>query len=209
MEHDKNKTEESVHSRNFDLKTEAMDALVNNDAEKVPDYSQEELKKYRSRGTVRIPNWLKMIFIKAWFAGAVCFFILWGLGNYVAGLDMLFVSAITLGMVTDLLTNNVLRFLEATPGENDRWMMIPPKGIRSFVLNLFYCGIVLAGVFLFYNLLNYIIITITGAVDTIPIGVEPLLFGLLCMGFDMLFVGLKRLIKSIIRDAKTAARSGK
>ena len=209
MEHEKIKTEETTPSRNFDLKTEAMDALVNNDAEKVPDYSKEELKKYRSRGSVRIPNWLKMICIKAWFAGAVCFFILWGLGNYVAGLDMLVVSALALGMVTDLLTNNVLRFLEATPGENNIWMMIPPKGVRSFMLNLLYSGVVLACVFLFYNLLNYIIITITGAVDTIPIGVEPLLFGLLCMGFDMLFVAIKRLIKSIIRDAKTAARSGK
>lgn len=208
MEHEK-KVEEKVLSRNFDLKTEAMDALVNNDAEKVPDYSEDELKKYRSRGGFRIPNWLKMIAIKAWFAGAVCFFILWGLGNYVGGLDMLVVSALALGMVTDILTNNVLRFLEATPGENDAWMMVPPKGVRSFVLNLLYSCVVLAGVFLFYNVLNYIIITITGAVDTIPVGVEPLLFGMLCMGFDMLFVGLKRLVKGIIRDAKTAARSGK
>lgn len=204
MERKKNTIE-----KNFDLKTEAMDALVNNDAEKVPEYSKEELKKYRGKGSVRIPNWLKMICIKSWFAGAVCFFILWGLGNYIAGLDMLFVSAIALGMVTDVLTNNVIRFLEATPGENNCWMVVPPKGVLSFVLNLMYAFLVLACVFLFYNVLNYIIITITGAVDTIPVGVEPLLFGLLCMGFDMLFVGLKQLIKGIIRDAKTAARSGK
>ena len=76
MERKKNTIE-----KNFDLKTEAMDALVNNDAEKVPEYSKEELKKYRGKGSVRIPNWLKMICIKSWFAGAVCFFILWGLGN--------------------------------------------------------------------------------------------------------------------------------
>ena len=42
MERKKNTIE-----KNFDLKTEAMDALVNNDAEKVPDYSKEELKKYQ------------------------------------------------------------------------------------------------------------------------------------------------------------------
>ncbi len=208
MEQDKNKVEANTPSRNFDLKTEAMDALVNNDTEKVPEYSQEELKKYRSRGGIRIPNWLKVIGIKAWFAGAVCFFILWGLGLYIGGLDMLVTTALALGMVTDLLTNNILRLLEPTPGENDKWMMVSSKGVKSFVLNLIYAFVVLAGVFLFYNVLNYIIITITGAVDTIPIGVEPLLFGLLCMGFDMLFVGCKRLIKSIIRDAKTAARSG-
>ena len=209
MEQEKNKNEKNTASRNFDLKTDAMDALVNNDAEQVPQYSQEELKKYRSRGGIRIPGWLKALGIKAWFAGAVCFFILWGLGIYIGGLDMLVVTALALGMVTDLLTNNILRFLESTPGENDDWMVFPPKGIQSFVLNLVYAFVVMGAVFLFYNVLNYIIITITGAVDTIPIGVEPLLFGLLCMGFDMLFVGCKRLIKSIIRDAKTAARSGK
>ena len=209
MEHEKNINEEKVSSRNFDLKTEAMDALVNNDTEKVPEYSQEELKKYRSKGSIRIPGWLKVLGIKIWFAGAVCFFILWGLGIYISGLDMLVATALALGMVTDLLTNNILRFLETTPGENDDWMIFPPKGVRSFVLNLVYGFVVIGCVFMFYNFVNSIIITITGAVDTIPIGVEPLLFGLLCMGFDMLFVGCKRLIKSIIRDAKTAARSGK
>lgn len=209
MEQEKITNEEKVASRNFDLKTEAMDALVNNDNEKVPEYSKEELKKYRSGGGFHIPGWLKVLGIKAWFAGAVCFFILWGLGIYIAGLDMLVATALALGMVTDLLTNNILRFLESTPGENDDWMIFPPKGIRSFVLNLVYAFVVIGCVFVFYNLVNSIIITITGAVDTIPIGVEPLLFGLLCMGFDMLFVGCKRLIKGIIRDAKTAARSGK
>lgn len=209
MEHDNNATEKTIEPCNYDLKTEAVDALTNTDAEKVPNYSKEELNKYRKRGGIHIPNWLKVICIKAWFAGAVCFFFLWGLGTYIAGLDMLVVTAIALGMVTDLLTNNTLRFLEKTPGDNDQWMMIPPKGVRSFILNLVYAFVVLSCVFLFYNVLNFTIITVTGAEDTIPVGVEPLLFGLLCMGFDMLFIGIKRLLKSIFRDARDAARSGK
>lgn len=208
MEHDKNATQKDTVSANYSLKTEAVETLANTDAAKVPDYSKEELNKYRSRGGIHLPNWLKMIGIKAWFAGAVCFFFLWGLGTYIGGLDMLVVTGIALGMVTDLLTNNTIRFLEKTPGENDRWMMIPPKGVRSFVLNLLYACVVLGCVFLFYNVLNYTIITVTGAEDTIPVGVEPLLFGLLCMGFDMLLIGIKRLLLSIIRDAQDAARSG-
>ena len=122
---------------------------------------------------------------------------------------MLVVTGLALGMVTDLLTNNTIRFLEKTPGENDCWMMVPPKGVRSFIFNLLYSCLILACVFLFYNVLNFIIITATGAVDTIPIGVEPILFGLLCMGFDMLMIGMKRLFQSMIQDAKNAARSGK
>lgn len=207
MEHD-NKEKDPI-AANYNLKTEAMDALTNTDEEKVPQYSKEELDRYRSKSKLHIPNWLKMIAIKAWFYGAVCFFFLWGLGNYISNyLDMLFVTGVAMGMVTDLLLNNSLRFFEKNPGENDVWMMIRPKGVRSFFLNIIYACVIMFCVFMFYNLLNYAIITVTGAEDTIPVGVEPLLFGLLSMGFDMLFIGIKRLLTGIIRDAKAAARSG-
>lgn len=207
MEHD-NKEKDPI-AANYNLKTEAMDALTNTDEEKVPQYSKEELDKYRSKSKLHIPNWLKMIAIKAWFYGAVCFFFLWGLGNYISNyLDMLFVTGVAMGMVTDLLLNNSLRFFEKNPGEDDVWMMIRPRGVRSFFLNIIYACVIMFCVFMFYNLLNYAIITVTGAEDTIPVGVEPLLFGLLSMGFDMLFIGIKRLLTGIIRDAKAAARSG-
>ena len=203
MEQDRNETEKRT---NYSLNSEAVEKLASADAQTVPDYSKAELNKYRSRGRIRLPNWLKAIAIKAWFAGAVCFFILWGLGSYIGGLDMLVVSAVALGMVTDLLTNNTLRFLEKNPGENDCYMMIPPKGVRSFVLNLLYGAVIMACVFLFYNALNYAIMAATGVEDTVFVGVEPLLFGLLCMGFDMLLIGIKRLLLSIFRDAAAAAR---
>lgn len=194
---------------NYDLKHEAMDALTARNGEQTPDYSEEELKKYRSKSALHIPLWLKMLFIKFWFYGAVCFFFLWGLGTYISSmLDMLFVTGVALGMVMDLLMNNALRFVEPNPGDSDRWIMIRPKGVRSFVLNIVYACVILGCVFLFYNLINYAIITVTGAEDTIPIGVEPLLFGCVCLGFDMLFIGIKRLIVGILRDAKAAARSG-
>ena len=204
QEYNENKTK-----TNYQLNTEAVEKLASADASNVPDYSEAELNRFRTRGRVHLPNWLKIIAIKAWFAGAVCFFILWGLGNYLAGLDMLVVCAVALGMVTDLLTNNSLRFLEDTPGGNDQWMMIPPKGVRSFVLNILYACVITACIFMFYNVVNYLIISISGVEDKVPLGVEPLLFGLLCMGFDMLLIGVKRLCLSIFRDATAAARSGK
>ena len=204
QEYNENKTK-----TNYQLNTEAVEKLASADASNVPDYSKAELNKFRTRGRIHLPNWLKMIAIKAWFAGAVCFFILWGLGNYLGGLDMLVVCAVVLGMVTDLLTNNSLRFLEETPGGNDQWMMIPPKGVRSFVLNILYAVLITACIFLFYNVINYVIMAVSGVEDKIPLGVEPLLFGLLCMGFDMLFIGIKRLLVSIFRDAAEAARDRK
>lgn len=208
MKHEKKP--DSAPIENLSRKKEAMDALVDADKENVPQYSAEELKKYRGKSKLHIPNLLKVLAIKAWFYGAVCFFILWGLGTYISDmLDMLFVVSVALGMVTDLLLNHSLRFIEKVPGENDAWMMIRPKGARSLFLNILYATVLMFCVFVFYNLINYAIAAARGTQESVAVGVEPLLFGLLCMGFDMLFIGIKRLLGSIIRDAKEAAASEK
>ncbi len=193
-------------SANYDLKSDAVERLVQAQAGEAQEYSQEELEKYTTKKGFKIPDSVKILFIKTWFAGAVCFFFMWGLGNYISGnLDMLFVLSIALGMVTDLLVNNTIRFLEKTPGQNDKWMLFPKKGMLSMGLNLLFAFIIIFCVFMTYTLVNYAIVSLSGAQDQVPIGVEPILFGILCMGYDMLFIGIKRLLQSILRDAKAAA----
>lgn len=192
-------------NKNFDLKSEAVEKLVGSETGEVPEYSQEELSRYRNRKGKGIPNTVKILFIKAWFGGAVCFFILWGLGTYLSSMiDMLFILGVTLGMVTDLLANGIIRFIEKTEGENDGWMMFPKKGTISFFLNIIYSMVIVVCVYFLYNLINYAITGITGNLDSVPLGVEPILFGVFCMGFDMLFIGIKHLIGRIISDAKSA-----
>ena len=187
---------------NYELKSEAVEKLVDAQKGEVPEFSKEELEKYRSK-KLAIPEWVKMIFIKAWFAGAACFFILWGLGIYLQSmLDMLFVAGAALGMVTDLLTNNVIRFIESVPGENDKWLLFPKSGMVSFFLNLVYALVLVGCVYAFYGIINRTIVAITGNVDTVPLGVEPVMYGLFTMGFDLLFVSCKNLMKQIIADAK-------
>lgn len=200
----------NLNNKNYDLKSDAVEDLVNADSGSVPEFSQEELDKYRSRKGFRIPEAVKILFIKAWFAGAVCYFCLWGLGTYISALlDMLFVLGVALGLVTDLLVNNVIRFIEKTPGQYNRWLMITNKGVGGFLLNILYSLVILVCVYMLYNLINYTIVGITGAADTVPLGVEPILFGIFCMGFDMLFIGMKRLLRGMIRDARNAVDAGK
>ena len=194
-------------STNYELKSEAVEKLVDAQKGDVPQFSQEELERYRSK-KLAIPESVKIILLKTWFAGAVCFFFIWGLGTYVTALlDMLFVTGVALGMVTDLLTNNVIRFIEKTPGANDKWMVCARKGVAGFGMNILVAFVILLCVFFTYNVINYVIVSITGAVDTVPLGVEPVLFGLLCMGYDMLLIGIKRMVQGMIRDAKNAARN--
>lgn len=191
--------------KNYDLKSEAVETLAGN-GPKTPKYSQKELEKYTKTKKFRIPKWLKMIGIKAWFYGAVCFFFLWGLGLYLPHmLDMMFVLAVGMGAVTDLLVNNVIRFIATTPGSNDDWMMFPQKGVAALLLNVLYAGVILFCVYTLYNVINSVIISITGATDTVPLGVEPILFGIFCMIVDVLLLGMKQLAKSMLRDAKAAA----
>lgn len=191
---------------NYELKSEAVETLAGADSSPVPEYSKEELERYKGKKKFKIPSPVKILFLKAWFAGAVCFFFLWGLGTYISDLlDMLFVVGVAMGLVTDLLVNNVIRFIEAFPGEHDEWMLFPKKGMLSFFLNLIYGFMIAFCVYMLYSLINFLIMSITGNTETLPLGVEPILFGIFCMGIDMLFVGIKRLIVSIIEDAQYSA----
>ncbi len=186
----------------YKLNTKAVDDLVTATKENSPIVPKEELRKYKANKK-SIPNWLKVVFIKFWFSGAVCFFFLWGLGYYIHDqLDLLFVNGIALGVVTDLLTNNVLRFIEETPGANSPWMMFPKKRFISFFLNILYAFVILFCEFLLYNEINLAIVTATGATDTVPLGVEPILFGIFYLVIDLIFLGVKQVFVRIVEDAK-------
>lgn len=207
MENNKNIPENDSAAKNYELKSDAVDALVNADSEETPEYSEEELRKYRSKSKIHIPETVKILFIKAWFAGAVCFFFIWGLGTYIYSMiDMLFIVGVVMGMVTDLLVNNVIRFIEQTPGANDRWLMFQKKGFMSFFFNIIYSFLIIFCVYELYIFINTVITTFTGNPDTVPLGVEPILFGVFWMAFDVLFVGIKNMFKRIVSDAMQAAK---
>ncbi|MBR2257455.1 MAG: hypothetical protein IJ899_09070 [Blautia sp.] len=191
----------------YTLHRKAVDDLVGANKENSPVVPEEELRKYKSKSLLgRIPDGVKMVFCKVWFAGAVCFFIFWGLSGYLADLlDVLFVFGIVLGMVTDLMTNNVIRFYARTPGANDRFMMFPKKKYSSFFFNIMYAMVLLFCVVVLYSLIN-IGLTAAAGGDAMALGVGPILFGLFYTGFDMLFLAMKQMVISMIRDAKESAK---
>ena len=201
---DKRKQEpEREASEYYKLKTEAVENLVTADSGNSPKVPEEELRKYRRNSDIQVPNTVKVLFVKFWFAGAVCYFVIWGLGLYLGSvLDLLAVAAVVMGFVTDLLANNVLRFMEETPGVNEKWIMVRKKRYISLILNLLYAGVLMTLVYLFYEYVNIAITTKTGDSQSVPIGVEPLLFGLLYMGFDLALVGLRNLLKKVFSGAK-------
>lgn len=190
----------------YKLKTDAVDRLV--DAKNAPEVSDAEIGKYTSKKKLHIPMWLKIVFVKFWFAGAVCYFFLWGLGMYLHGIELMLVLSIGLGVVTDLMVNRTLRRFETEQGENDKWMMVTVRKFWSVFLNVLYAGVLLYCVFRTYYAINVMIgvdPNVTGSEAEAMLGVEPILFGLFYLGFDMLFVIVKRTLKNIFRDAAAKA----
>lgn len=204
MKNDKQPHEASY----YQLHTDAVEDLVSATKENTPRYSEEELNKYRSgKAKRKFPQWLKVLGIKTWFYGAVCFFVFWGLGMYLADQwDLYFVAGIVLGMVTDLLINHFLRFTEQLPGGSKKWIMVTKRGTAGFFMNLLYGFVLLFLVVTVYQAINTVIFTLHGGSEGAPLlTVEPLGFGLAAMGADMLCVTIRNTLKKIIADAKKAA----
>ncbi len=198
--------EKPVAENYYSLKTDAVNRLVN--AENAPEVSEAEIRKYKSRGKLNIPSWIKIVFVKFWFGGAICYFFLWGLGTYISGLDLMFVLAVGLGMAMDLMVNNLLHYFEPEKGAYDRWMMVPFRKFWSIFLNVIYAGVLLYCIVWAYNVINTFL---AGDVETaamVAVPVEPVLFGLFYMGFDMLFITVRNTVVKIVRDANAKA-SGK
>ena len=183
----------------YKLHSDAVNDLVSANEENSPVVSEAELRKYRSGSKIKLSETVKALLVKYWFNGAVCFFFFLGLGNYLRDLlDQLFVLGLAMGIFTDILVNNVLRFIAKPEGANDRWMMVPKKQLSSLFVNIAYAYVVLFFVYMFYNLVNTVLQSFGGSV----LSVEPLLFGLFYLGFDLLFIAMKKLMIRIIDDAK-------
>lgn len=191
----------------YKLNLKAVDDLVNADASNSPKVSEAELRQYRSGPKLKLSDTLKALLIKVWFAGATCFFFLWGLGTTVNHwLDQLVVLALALGAVTDLLTNNLYRFYAKTPGANDRWMMFPQKAFYTLPLNLLYAFLLLFLVVTTYNVINAAILGMGLSKGGTPLGVGPILFGVFTAAWDTLLIQIKRTAQNVLADARRGAK---
>ncbi len=201
------KTKTSAAAENYyKLNTDAVERLA--DASNAPEVSDAEINKYKSGGKHKIPSWLKILFLKFWFSGAICYFFLWGLGVYLKGLDMVVAVSVGMGVVTDLIVNHFLRSLEPEQRAYDKWMMVTVRKWWSMILNVFYAGLILFCIMQTYVAINTLLYGPSETSENI-LGVEPLLFGILYVAFDMLFIAIKNGFIKIFRDAEKKVSSGK
>ena len=170
---------------------------------------KKEFDPYK-RGN-RIPFWLKALFIKFWFFGAVCYLALMGLGSilvsddssWVENVEMYLICGIIMGIFVDCLVNPIFRMMESDRKEYNYFMMFPfPfKQFWTFFTNVIYYLIVTLCVGCIYMFVDLYIASFSG--------VEPLLFGLYCLIVDMAFIGIKDLIVFLIKRAVRKSREKK
>lgn len=203
--HDKkfNKPKDTLSDNSlYELHSDAVERLVTANEDNSPEVSDEEINKYKKDKLAKIPVWLKALFIKFWFNGSVCFFFLWGLGTYINGaLEQILILGIAMGMITDLLVNNIFRFFD-TDGKYLKWAMFPKKKFWTFFANILYAFVIILAVVYTYQGANAFTVGLTGASsESIFFGVEPIIFGLLYLVYDMVFLGLKMFFIKLIKDA--------
>ena len=78
-------------------------------------------------------------------------------------------------------------------------MMVTRKTYSGLFLNILYGYVLLFLVYSLYNTVNLIAAWITGVPDRVVLGVEPVLFGVFCLGFDLLLIRAKHLIAGAFR----------
>ena len=204
----RNPEREKDTSAYYRLKKQAVEDLVTADEENSPPVPAAELRKYRSGPKIKLSDWVKAILIKLWIAGMICYFFIWGISTITLNpWDQLLVIGIALGAATNLMTNNIYRFIAQTPGAYDRWMMFPGKKIYFLPLDVVYAILLTACTIMTYNGIN--LLAAGGAEQAgSALGVEPILFGIFVTAWDLLFLGCKRLGGRILADAKQKVSAG-
>ena len=196
----------SPDEKYYRLKTKAVNDLVTANADNSPPVSAAELRKYRSGIRIALADWVKAILIKIWFAGVTCYFFVWGLSTFVLNQwDHITVLSVAYGAVTNLITNNVYRFIAKEKGAYDRWMMVTSKKIWFLPLDILYALVLMVCVLMTYNTVNALAAAALPG-EGVFLGVEPILFGVFTSAWDLLFLGMKHMLARIVSDARRSVR---
>ena len=190
----------------YKLNLQAVEDLVTANPENSPPVSRKELQKYHAAPRVQVADWIKAILLKMWFAGVICYFFIWGLSTMAINQwDQLVILGVALGGATNLLTNNIYRFVAKQKGAYDRWMMFPKKSLAYLPLDILYATLLVLCTMMTYNGINLLAAGGAGK-GSRWLGVEPILFGVFTTAWDLLFLTMKRTAKRIAEDAQSEVR---
>ncbi len=174
---------------------------MNNNFEKLPN-------PYRIDRLAMIPVPVKAILIKFWFAGAVYFFIGMGIAslNTVDQYSLVLILGIVLGMVTDLLVNNIFRFMETDRADFKPYMVFGQKKFYTFFTNILYNIILSVLIAYTYNSVNLLAVRLSWVEEGgVWLTAEPLLYGVFYLVFDFIVLGAIALVRKAGKSGQREA----
>ncbi len=97
----------------------------------------EEIASYQKTSFFqKIPYWVKAIFLKYWFYGALFFFVAMGLS--LTGENLAIAGGLIGGIVFDFMYGNLLLLMETEPGEHENHIIYKSKKIYSVIFNILF-----------------------------------------------------------------------
>lgn len=171
------------------------------EAQKAP----KEESPYKVSWLDRIPYWIKALFIKWWFFGVIYFFFVMGLSaiigneNFTAVIQIIIIG-FAFGVITDLMTNNVLEMVESNKRESRYWAMWAGHKYYIFIVNVVYGFALGVATSLVCAQFTTLIDNATGSVNYWFR--EPCTFALVALAIDMACIGIKDLIVYLIVGRK-------
>ena len=185
----------------YELKSDAVNELINANVTNTPEISKKELNRYRRKSIANIPEGLKYFLIKWWFAGVVCWFFMIGMGPYINTLDIIVIMGVVTGLLWDLPVNIFIR-MKADRKDYSRYMMFPKTGVPAGILNVIYGIVLIILTAMTYTALNALLQS-GGEAGTL--GVGPVIFGIFTTGWDWLLLQCKKMGGAMLADAKKSA----
>ena len=168
---------------------------------------EKEIEEYTKPSFLdKIPFSVKAIFFKYWLFGAICFFVLMGLGAAgVYGIVATLICGLIGGALFDMLYGHVLELIEPRTGDSKYFVIFRSKKVVSTIVSILYITLV------FY--LGSIIISAIVSLyedNSFWLFQEPLTQALVLFAIDGLFMIIKffiLFIKDKVEDKKLEKRN--
>ncbi len=161
-----------------------------------------EMDPYAIDKLHKVPFWLKVLFLKYWFYGALNFYTL--IGIYASDTNWQW-RAIFTGLIGgafhDVVINKIILLWETDKHEGQHFTMMLSKKYISFIVNIIYFVVVMVISYILINWLGFIF-NEKLKVNFVP-GQEPFSFALIILIVDGIFLIIKYIIKRIINLIKS------
>lgn len=144
----------------------------------------------------KIPGWVKVTFLKWWVAGAVYYFVGFGLlFTLTSFIDSVIYLGLLLGIVSEYIVNPVIRWMQKSLPNYEDHIIVLERGVKGLLLNIlfgFLFSIIIAMTYVGINSLAIAIFSLEKS--RIVLGVEPILYGLFYLAYNILFIKIKHFL---------------